>query len=392
MSSMCAHHNTHTHANTLACTAQRHTHTHTYTHKTCMQAKPVHTSVAIVAQVSFGIASDSMPKGRILEMDLPDDVAARILESNFLNVGEIKSMAKYSQLGIKNRGKWDELFCNRGVLADLLRETRGRNLHQVNFARQIRCFKQATKIAGTNKECEELSYRLRVMVAHLVSHRRASRKPPIRFASLGALLDFIEPEAECSLAAASVTTSPVEPTADAPMAMPPFCDGGSGQVVAVVDDPILVSSQESALSEPAGFDVLDELDRALFEVPAAAEPEQLVLATPTKKMAPEIKDTPEKAPMVSDEQMDAWLAATPAVAPSAKEYKAVAAVLKKPAAMKKVKTTKPKKLLKSSARDLLYSKVYHKMRYDMKKLGADVEETNVAARQAALRAVDAYVE
>ena len=210
---------------------------------------------------------------------------------------------------------------------------------------------------------------------------------------MGALLDFIEPEAECLVAVASATTSPVEPIADAPMAMPPFCEGGNGQVVAVVDDPICISSQESALSEPVGFDVLDELDRALFAVPAAAEPEQLVLATPTKKMAPEMKDTPEKAPMVTDEQMDAWLASTPAVAPSAADYKAVAAVLKKPSAMKKVKTAKPKKLPKSSAENkLLYSKAYHKMRVDMAKLGADPEEAKVAARNAALRAIGRYVE
>ena len=103
-------------------------------------------------------------------MDPAGEVAAGILESR-----DVSSMAKYSQEDIKRRGKWEELFCNRGALADMLRATRWGTLHHMDLTRQTCSFKQACNIAGCKTYCEVLVYRLSVMIVHGVNLQLRSR-------------------------------------------------------------------------------------------------------------------------------------------------------------------------------------------------------------------------
>ena len=293
-----------------------------------------------------------MVKGRSVEVDIADKAMQTLLELNCGMPSDADSVCKYSNVNVRARGRWNDLYPHRGMLCELCKLSGGFGLHQVNLARQCRAFLTSCHIAATLADGEAVAYRIRTMISHCRDHKQHDRRPGPRYHMMTAVLDFIPKE-----------IAQLEPSSPAPRACsPPPCAHPQD----LVDAPCL---QDGGWVS-SGSDI-DMLESELFETPKKMDVSGVLGETPMKTAAV------WQFGVVDEAEIDALLndGVSP-VAPTAQQYK----MMKKPAAkaMKKpaAKVMKVMRLdvtvddpMRKSLRKKVYSAGYHRAMDKAIKLG-----------------------
>ena len=119
-----------------------------------------------------------MGGGRVPEVDLADEVAARVLKENVPMASQASSLFAYSPLEFKRRARWDKLAPHTMVLSDLFLASGGFLIHQNTFEKQIKSFIVQVGMKHTAEEAAVVCYRLRVMMSHVRDAKAAGRPPP----------------------------------------------------------------------------------------------------------------------------------------------------------------------------------------------------------------------
>ena len=330
-----------------------------------------------------------MPRGRSAEVVLPDDVARRLLENNFLKIASISSMAVYDKPDFRKRQSWHGLFLNRAMLSELLQATGGKIPQQVSLCRHIDSWRvHCATVTGNFSDVERMAYRIRVMVSHLISAQRSSRMPPIRYDCVKALLQVIPADA----VAVESEAQPVEECALVVAAVP--CLDVSSDSEELEDTPCQLVS-----STPSKGPDLDDLELALFTPSKVSKPAVVVKPLESKfDLAVSLVISTDDENM-SDAFIDGLIAGTESRGPDTRAYasmfKRPAACLKRPAACLKDAESdvagpepeaKPAVGVKS-ARQLKYSSIYHREVRVAKKDGLTHAAAKALAAERARKAV-----
>ena len=142
-----------------------------------------------------------MTKGRIPDVRMASGALTDVLTPHI--VMPLDAVAIYSQLRMRRRGRWAELFRNRSVCHDVMVATDGHSLSQgyveselTIIVRQMMKITPPTELPkDTTKSIEKLGYRLRAMMSHLRSAKRDNLQPTKRFAALKALIAMASTDA-----------------------------------------------------------------------------------------------------------------------------------------------------------------------------------------------------
>ena len=153
-----------------------------------------------------------MPRGRLAEVDLDDGVAMTVFENNISLKGIKKAshLVPYSQVNIRRRGPWSELFKHRALLLEMFRASRGYLCRQVKLQQQVSQYLTNGLVDHDDDDAEKLTYRIRVQMSHLRDHRVHGRRPSVRYRMLKCVLDMIQ----ASESSASLSAGPAETAAN----------------------------------------------------------------------------------------------------------------------------------------------------------------------------------
>ena len=137
----------------------------------------------------------TMHRGRVAEVDIADEDAQRILETNTSLSQTAQSLFSYEPLSFKKRTRWSAIAPHRSVLLDMYTASGGYLIHQSSLERQVQHFLVCAKLQHSKVDAATISYRLRVMMSHLRDTKQSNRRVPARYDHLRVVLDCIRTDA-----------------------------------------------------------------------------------------------------------------------------------------------------------------------------------------------------
>ena len=130
-----------------------------------------------MAKTSFGrIPEANLPKGALHDCLVPHIVLP------------VSGLVPYSQLNLRRRGKWPELYRNRAVTTDIFSATKGQCVRQKYLYEEVVAIVKELDANFVERDVDDLCYRIRAMMSHLRSAKGNSYPTPQRFVGLDAVL------------------------------------------------------------------------------------------------------------------------------------------------------------------------------------------------------------